>query len=255
VPDGWWGGDPVGEWTFWPAGGGDPAPLKAEAPIVLTVGWERRLGIRTGYRSSEPQALFAALPYPKDGIALAGGGRLEPVASVSRLVPRWRELIPSLEADVDAAEEKTVRELINRKIWVHPVPQPERAARSAELEAWYTAMLNQPGWSTSYIEAVKKYPPGPDDEGCGLETFISGWVHHNTRTSKPKTELTAKISYCDRAGVSYMLPFGLLRLRNRTHWVVQISSHEQEWYGVVEATPDRVRFAAEYFGGGRPGAR
>jgi hypothetical protein len=88
--------------------------------------------------------------------------------------------------------------------------------------------------------------------GCGLETFISGWMHINKRQPKPKTELTARVTYCDRKGVSYMLPLGLLKLRNRTHWVFQTSSWEREWYSVVEATPGRLRFVAEYYAGGRP---
>ena len=103
-----------------------------------------------------------------------------------------------------------------------------------------------------YIEAVKKYPPGLDDLGCGLETFVSGWVHINTRQPKPKTELTARVTYCDRKGVSYMLPLGMLKVRGRTHWVFQTSSWESEWYSVVEMTPGRIRYVAEYFAGGRP---
>jgi hypothetical protein len=34
--------------------------------------------------------------------------------------------------------------------------------------------------------------------------------------------------------------------------VFQTSSWENEWYAVVEATPGRVRYVAEYHGGGRP---
>ena len=36
----------------------------------------------------------------------------------------------------------------------------------------------EPGWTVSYVEAVRQYPPGPDDKGCGLETLVSGWIHH-----------------------------------------------------------------------------
>jgi hypothetical protein len=253
IPERWWGGAPLADWRLWRPGEEEPVPVKLHAPIMIAVGWERRLGIRTDYLSPSQPPFAGELPYPKDGLAIAGGGRLLPIASVSRLVPRFREFGTSLKAEIDAAEEKSVSRIRNASKWAHPVSRESRAAHPIELEAWYRTNLSQPGWAVSYIEAVKRYPPGPDDEGCGLETFVSGWVHHNERSPKPKTELTAAITYCDRAGASYLLPLGVLRLRNRTHWVVQLGGREQEWYSVVEATPDRVRFVAEYFGGGRPG--
>jgi hypothetical protein len=49
-----------------------------------------------------------------------------------------------------------------------------------------------------------------------------------------------------------MLPLGFMTVNHRTHWVFQSSSWETEWYIVVEATPGRIRYVAEYFGGGRP---
>jgi hypothetical protein len=49
-----------------------------------------------------------------------------------------------------------------------------------------------------------------------------------------------------------MLPLAAITVNHRTHWVFQMSSWETEWYTVVEATPGRVRYVAEYFGGGRP---
>ena len=103
----------------------------------------------------------------------------------------------------------------------------------------------------SYIEAIKKYPSTEADD-CDLETFISGWVHTNTRDPKPRAALTARITYCERNGVSYMLPLGLMTVNGRTHWIYQLSSWETEWYVVAELTPGRVRYVAEYFGGGRP---
>ena len=84
--------------------------------------------------------------------------------------------------------------------------------------------------SLSYVEIVKKYPLLPADEGCGLETFVSGWIHHDDGLQKPRARLKAVISYCDRRSVSYMLPFGQLRLAGRTHWVVQMSGRDHEWY-------------------------
>jgi len=252
VPKKWWGGEPAVRWTLWPAApGATPAPVALAAPMAVLVGHEKRLGIRTDFATAEAAPPPFEFPYPKEGLAIAGDVKVEPIAGVSKRVAAWRELTTSLQAEIQEAEEKALVRIRSATRWSHPFSREERRAVSAELEAWYTSVLEQPGFGISYIEAVKKYPAREDDEGCGLETFINGWVHSNSRTPQPKADLTAQIVYCDRNGVSYMLPLGRLTLKNRTHWVFQISSWEREWYSVVEATPGRVRYVAEYFAGGR----
>jgi hypothetical protein len=252
VPKRWWGSEMPQAWTLWPVDGSSPVKLAVSAPIAIMVGVEKRLGLRTGFVSSESVPMPFTIPYPKEGIALSGDIKVATISTVSKLAAAWREFPASLKDDIDGAEERAVDKTRASTRWVHPIPEAQRKATTAELEAWYTSSLVQPGFGVSYIEAVKKYPPGEEDEGCGLETFISGWIYSNTRQPRPKTNLNARITYCDRNGVSYMLPLGLLTVNNRTHWVFQMSSWESEWYSVVEATPGRVRYVAEYFGGGRP---
>ena len=74
----------------------------------------------------------------------------------------------------------------------------------------------------------------------------------STAQKKVKTKLTAVVTYCDRRGVSYMLPFGQIRLNDRVHWIVQMSGQDHEWYAVVEGTPGRVRYVAEHQAGWVP---
>ena len=119
-----------------------------------------------------------------------------------------------------------------------------------ELEAWYTAPLPEPNARVSYIEAVKKYPPGPKDEGCGLETFISGWVRHDDAAKTAKADLKASVMYCDRDKASYMMPLGQVELRNRIYWIYQMSGRDHEWYVVAEPTKSRTRVVVEYLAGG-----
>jgi hypothetical protein len=105
----------------------------------------------------------------------------------------------------------------------------------------------------SYVEVVKKYPARPADDGCGLETFITGWVFPPAKSGgEPKTRLRAAVMYCDRDRASYMLPFGTMTLQGRTHWVYQLSGQDHEWYEVAELRPDRVRYVVEFQGGGGP---
>jgi hypothetical protein len=149
-----------------------------------------------------------------------------------------------------AAEEQTVNGLRANAFWRHPFDKAARARIEPELEAWYTSPLVNADARISYIEAVKKYPPQPWDEGCGLETFITGWIHHTKSAEKPRTGFKAIVTYCDRDKASYMLPFGQLVVRNRTHWVFQMSGQDHEWYAVTELSSNRIRYVVEYHGGG-----
>jgi hypothetical protein len=102
---------------------------------------------------------------------------------------------------------------------------------------------------------VRAYPPGPDDKGCGLETLVSGWLHHENGVLKKGTNLRGKVTYCDRVGATFMLPFGRIRPRDRTYWVFQLSGWESEWYEVAEVRPERVRLVVELFAGGMGSCR
>jgi hypothetical protein len=246
VPNAWWGGEAPAEWRLWQPGSQSGVPVRLLAPAVTVIGALRRLGIRTDHKVAPSRVPPFELPYPKEGLVVGGDAVLEPITSVSARAPRSQELARQLRPQMDAAEERTIRALRAQARWTHPFDKAARARVAAQLEAWYTTVLNEPGFRASYIEAVKKYPPQPEDQGCGLETFFSGWVHHNEQTAALKTEVKAVVSYCDRERVSYMLPFGALRLRNRTQWIVQMSGHDHEWYAVVEVTPNRTRHVAEY---------
>jgi hypothetical protein len=253
IPKKWWGAEQPAAWTLVRGVGRPPVKVTPAAPLAIPIGIEMRLGLRTDFKADEAPPPLFEFPYPKEGLAVAGNVQVEPVAGVSRQAAAvWRELAARLRPLIDAAEQKTINQLRGNAQWTHPVPRQARETVPAELEAWYTSMLEQPGFSVSYIEAVKKYPPGPADDGCGLETFVTGWVHSNMRDPRPRADLTARVTYCDRKGVSYMLPLGRMRLRNRTHWIFQTSGWDREWYSVVESTPGKVRFVVEYYAGGRP---
>lgn len=253
IPKKWWGDERPAAWTLLRGGGRPPVTVTPASPLAVPVGVEMRLGLRTDFRADEALPPLFEFPYPKEGLVVAGNVEVDRIAGVSRQAAAWRELPVKLQPVINAAEQKTIHQLKSSVQWTHPVSREAREKVPAELEAWYTSMLEQPGFSVSYIEAVKKYPPGPgDDDGCGLETFITGWVHTNERDPRAKADLTARVTYCDRKGVTYMLPLGRMRVRNRTHWVFQISGWDREWYSVVESTPGKVRYVVEYYAGGRP---
>jgi hypothetical protein len=109
--------------------------------------------------------------------------------------------------------------------------------------------MDEPGWAAYYVEAIRRYAPEPDDDDCGLVTSTSGWMLAGP-DGKRKTTLASRVTYCDRRGVTYILPLGLLRVRGRTFWAYQLSGYGQESYGIVYPMPKAVRQEVFYSSGG-----
>ena len=250
VPRSWWGGEEPGPWNLWVRNAETPRPLSLGSPATVRVGMARQLGFRTDHPPVLPPVPPFELPFPKIGLAVAGAATLTPVAAVSSAAGTWKTFAATLRADIDKAEERTISALRGAAGWRHPFGKEIRAALAPELEAWYISPVPDSPVNLSYIEAVKRYPLLPADDGCGLETFVSGWVHHSDKASmKPRINLKAVVTYCDRRSVSYMLPFGQIQERGRTYWIVQMSGQDHEWYVVAEGGPERVKYVAEYQAG------
>jgi hypothetical protein len=250
VPLEWWGGEPPADWRLWPRNSETSRPLTLSTPVMMRIGMNRQIAFRTDQPPVLPPVPPFELPFPKIGVAVAGDTPVTSIATVSALSAPWKTFPESLRADIDKAEERAIGAIRSSEHWNHPFKREARATVAPELEAWYVTAVGTGDRRLSYVEAVKKYPLQPDDKGCGLEAFVSGWVHHDGgQREKPKTRLNAVITYCDRRGVSYMLPFGQMRVNDRVYWIVQMSGRDHEWYAVVEATPDRASYVAEFQAG------
>ena len=249
IPKSWWG-------TRWPdqwrahLTSGDAVFLEVKAPAIYRVFCGPVLGLRTTYRSDQPLPPVPVDPFPKDGLAISGGVPLEPIETVSRSSPEWTSMAVSLLQAFNRIEDETITGVRNTAQWRHPIPPEMRRTLPVRLESWYRSPSSEPGWTVSYVEVVRQYPPGPDDRGCGLETFVSGWLHHRDGRLMPETQLRAKLTYCDRVGATYMLPFGRIRPRTDTYWVFQLSGWEGESYQVVAVRPEKVRYVLGVFAGG-----
>jgi hypothetical protein len=263
IPEDWWGGDRPESWRLYQPGK-PPRPFSTKAPLVYRAFCDIRVGLTTDYRSTEPIPMPPSDPYPKDGLAASSDLEVLTIESVDPSTAEATRLTETLTAEFDKAEERTLDTIRGRGGWTHPVRQPMRHQRPVTIEAWYRAPMDEPGWIASYVEAVRSYPPGPDDDGCGLETVFAGWFHQNVedpRKSRPR--LTAHVTYCDRLGVRYMLPLGRTHIDRQQYWIYQMSGFENEWYEVARVQPVKVSFAVEAYGGStamcpprpRPGAR
>jgi hypothetical protein len=249
VPNRWWGTETPDEWRAHLLSG-ETLPIEPLTPVTFSTMCSRRLGIRTSYRSALSLPPVPVEPFPKDGIAVSGNVPLEPIERMDPSSAEWTALSVALLNDFNRAEDQTVRGVAMNASWRHPIPAAERRKMPIRLESWYRSPSGEPGWTVSYIEAVRAYPPGPEDNGCGLETLVSGWLHHQDGVMKRRTNLRGKVTYCDRVGATYMLPFGRIRPRDRTYWVFQMSGWEVEWYDVAEVGPEKVRHVVEVYAGG-----
>jgi hypothetical protein len=248
VPRKWWGkGGAVSQMTAW-VDGVNRGTLRLTRPAMVRLMCASRLGLSSDYRSPQPAPPPDVQPYPKDGLAVSGVQRVEPIDVMSPASSEWAPAAGLLLEPFDKAEQAAIDGF---RGWQHPVRRVERGKVPVELEAMYRAPMDRPGWVAYYVEAIKRYPPGPDDGDCGLMTSAGGWVVIGP-DGKRSTKLTARVTYCDRRGVTYMLPLGLIKAQGRTYWAYQISGYGREGYGVLRPTPKELVAEVQYSAGSCP---
>jgi hypothetical protein len=245
IPKKWWGATgPEATWTAWLAGG-HKRPLKFVKLMAIPVFCSLRFAVLTDYRGEPFERREPTVP--KDGLAIAGDASLLPIENVTPDSPDAREILRIITEKFNE-EEKVASKRFTK--WKHPYSDTQRQLIPIEIEAFYRASENtQRGvWTNSYVEAIRKFPPGPKDRGCGLITFVRGWVHQQAGRP-PQIDVGARIAYCDRADVSFMLPFGRFHAGDDIYWVYQQSSWRDELYMVSRATPKEVRPVVAVSGG------
>ena len=236
VPRRWWGkaGAPA-EMSVW-ADGSRRGSLSLGRPATLRVMCDARLVLASDYKSRETAPPPDVQPYPKDGLAIAGTQPIEAIETVPGTAPEWNSIAMRLIEPADRMETSSINAIPD---WKHPVARRERQKIPVELEMLYRAPMDAAGWTAYYVEAVKRYPPGLEDEGCGLVTSLKGWITTGP-DYKSHDSITARITYCDRKDLTFMLPLGLIKTRDRTFWVYQMSGYDREQYFVTRPTPKIV---------------
>lgn len=240
VPSKWWGkaGMP-GEMTIW-NNGVRKGTLRLDRPALLPVACTNRLAVKSDYRSAEVVPPLFVQPYPKNGLVVSGAPEVGPIEDVTATGERAKVAILLLDP-VDVAEQRAINGFMQ---WKHPVKRAERRKVPVEVEALYRAPLEEEGWAAFYVEAVKKYAPGPEDEGCGLVTSASGWIVSGP--NEQWSRMVAQVTYCDRKGASFFLPLGLIRANGHVYWVSQSSGYDHEFFNVTRPTSKDIRYEVSY---------
>jgi hypothetical protein len=248
VPKKWWGAPgPDAPWTAWLIGG-TPRPLTLKKPEHMRVFCSTQLGVKTDYVGGDYDPRDPGIV--KDGLAIAGDAKLLPVVQVSLFAQDAARIVDAITEDFNREEKEAADHFT---AWMHPFGDAMREDFPIELEAFYRARESTPSgvWVTNYVEAVRRFPAQPGDRDCGLITFVRGWVIERDGR-KPVIDIGARITYCDRADVSFMLPFGRLLIDREPYWVYQISSWRDEIYGVSRVKPETVQPVVAVAGGGCP---
>lgn len=249
IPKKWWG--PQGE-TPWRAllPGGEARPLTLGKPVHAKVFCSGHPAIATDYQGGSIDPREPTVP--KDALAVSGSVDLKvnDVINISVHAPEAKRVIGLITGEFNKEEALAETHFVG---WRHPYPAAARAEFPIELEAFYrTADTTTRGtWKTTYVEAIRRFPARPGDDGCGLITFVRGWITEQEGKA-PVINIGARVTYCDRAEVSFMLPFGRMLLDNEVYWVYQISSWRDEVYTVSRIRPAEVRPVVAVAGGGCP---
>ncbi|MBA2301834.1 MAG: hypothetical protein H0W08_04305 [Acidobacteria bacterium] len=249
VPVRWWGiDDPPRTLAIW-RDGERTGNVTLTSVVTTTLMCEPRLALKTDYKAATPPPPPFERPYPKDGVVASGDGSIEGVQSVEKEGTTWNQVAALLTAAFNRQETAASRAFTS---WQHPVKEAQRQLVPITVEAMYRAPTEDPDWTAYYVEVVRQYPPGRDDkDGCGLATFAHGWVLVGAK-GQSRAFISAKVAYCDRKGVSYMLPFGLIRANGHIYWVFQFSGFEEESYDVAEVTRSGVETHVSYRVGSCP---
>ena len=253
IPKKWWG--PQGPEAPWRAmlPGGETRPLTLGKPVHAKIFCCGHPAIATDYRGDPIDPREPTVP--KDGLAVSGDVKIDDIISVSVHAPDAKRVIDLITGEFNKEEGLATAQFV---AWMHPYSAAARAEFPIELEAFYRTSdsSTRGAWKTTYIEAIRRFPTRPGDSGCGLITFVRGWITEQAGKA-PVINLGARVTYCDRAEVSFMLPFGRMAIDNEVYWVYQISSWRDEVYTVSRIRSTEVRPVVAVAGGGCPidGAR
>ena len=109
--------------------------------------------------------------------AIAGNAKLLPIDNVSVKSSDAARVLGLITKDFNEEEAQGASHFTR---WKHPFAAAQREKVPIEIEAYYRASekTSRGAWTTSYVEAVRSFPAGSKDKGCGLITFAGAGSHN-----------------------------------------------------------------------------
>ena len=153
----------------------------------------RRLAIATDYEGGD--SIRADPTVPKDGLAIAGDAELLPSITSRCSSEDARRLIGLITGRFQRAGSARPRRRFTALDASVPAAQRAESFRSSSRRS--TARTNArraATWMTNYVEAVRRFPARPGDDGCGLITFVAR-LGARARGKKPVIDIGARITY------------------------------------------------------------
>jgi len=239
VPKAWWGPTgPLAEWQLWLPGAKAPRAVRVTQPDWFSAHCLRQIGLRSDYKAERAIPPQTEQPYPKDGLALSPTQALELIEVVPPGGAGAETMATGLREKFNEAELETDRR------FGHPIPRKTREPMLPTIEALY-AFGEQP--RTYYIEASRTYRSA-DEKTCRIG-FATGWFVRDGDKTK-WLDVAVDLLPCNKYGATYMLPFGALRIGQRTFWIAQYAGWDHERYVVIELKKNAVEAVVSAWGGG-----
>ena len=244
VPSKWWGPAKkvLESWQALLVPSTDaPRTVNVIQPDWVESHCQRQIGLRTDYKPAAVVPPRTTQPYPKDGIAVSPPQAVEPIAILPTVGPDAQRIAPAL-LDAFNSAERTVEARFG-----HAVRRRAREGVVPTVEAVY-AFGDQP--RIYYVEATRPYRQlGQSADACAQMAFGTGWfVQEGDQVRSLLT--VVDLLNCDRAGASYMLPLGVVRIGSRLFWLAQFSGYDHERFAVLEIKAKTVEAALSVWGGG-----
>jgi len=239
VPKKWWG--PPGRRDVWQAWiSGAEREVHVTEPEWIAVHCQQRVALKTDYRADAAAPPADQQPYPKDGLVISPPHPIEKVEVLSPGDSAAQPVASVLRDAFNRAERETISRAKGSLSW------KPREDVEPTIEAVY-AFGSAPRFY--YVEAIRPHNQKGDAGDCSALAFGTGWFVGDGDRVRPVVMFVDLLS-CDRAGASYMWPFGVVRSASDLFWIAQFSGWDHERYTILELMPKAIDVVLNVWGGG-----
>jgi hypothetical protein len=225
VPSRWWGqAGPLEAWQVWAAGEA-PRLVHVRQPDWLQTHCQKQVGLRTDYQPNQWPPSPDTQPYPKDGLAVSPPHPVAPIEALASDSAERQQLTGILQMAFAAREDEAMEDARNDG-------SPIRASKK-ELQAIPITIEAAYAFGTAHrvywVEATREYKK---DNACAV-LFGEGWFVFDS--GKPAGGAFAVVVVpCNREGLRYMLPLGVISLPRGQYWIAQWSGWDNEEFDVID---------------------